>query len=298
MEIRKVVIPIAGYGTRMLPMSLTTPKAMLPIVDRPLLHQVVEEAVACGINQVIIVIGPRQQAPLDYFTRVPQLEAHLEERIRPLLKLREEVQFTYVLQEEYLGLGHAVALTRKAVGDEPFAVMLPDDVIVGHPPPMRRLLKVAQEQNASAIAVEKVPLHQISAYGIIRSSQIEDDLYQVSDLVEKPAAEKAPSDLAIIGRYVFTPRVFDALETISPGAGGELQLTDGLASLLKEQRVFAVRLRGSRFDAGTPIGLLKASIALALKRPEIGPELREWLQHELNQSGTNESDIAPRTTEN
>jgi UTP--glucose-1-phosphate uridylyltransferase len=298
MEIRKVVIPIAGYGTRMLPMSLTTPKAMLPIVDRPLLHQVVEEAVACGINQVIIVIGPRQQAPLDYFTRVPQLEAHLEERIRPLLKLREEVQFTYVLQEEYLGLGHAVAVTRKAVGDEPFAVMLPDDVIVGQPPPMRRLLKVAQEQNASAIAVEKVPLHQISAYGIIRSSQIEDDLYQVSDLVEKPAAEKAPSDLAIIGRYVFTPRVFDALETISPGAGGELQLTDGLASLLKEQRVFAVRLRGSRFDAGTPIGLLKASIALALKRPEIGPELREWLQHELNQSGTNESDIAPRTTEN
>ena len=184
MKIRKVVIPIAGFGVRMLPLSLVTPKAMLPIVDRPLLHQTIEEAVACGIDQVIIVIGPGQQTPFDYLTRSSHLQTGQEEQIKPLLKLREQARFIYVLQEEYLGLGHAVALTRKAVGDEPFAVMLPDDVIVDQQPMVGRLIKVAQEQDASVIAVEEVPLQRISAYGSILPIQIKDGLYQVSDLVE------------------------------------------------------------------------------------------------------------------
>ena len=281
MEVRKVVIPVAGLGTRMLPASRATPKVLLPLVDRPLIHRAVEEAVACGISQVIIVTGPGQEALEGYFTPAPELEARLGDRIRPLLELRERAAFSYVLQEEQLGLGHAVGVARQAVGDKPFAVMLPDDVIVGQPPPMRRLLEAAGQREASVVAVEEVPPERVSAYGVIRPRQVEPDLYQVLGLVEKPPAQEAPSNLAIVGRYVFTPQLFDALERITPGALGELQLTDGVALLMEQQPVYACRLGGRRYDAGTPLGLLETSVALALEREDMGPALREWLRERL-----------------
>ena len=283
MKIEKVVIPVAGLGTRLLPASRATPKVLLPLVDRPILHQAVEEAVACGISQVIIVTGRGQEALADYFTPAPELEARLGDRIRPLLELRERAELSYVLQEEPLGLGHAVGVARKAVGDEPFAVMLPDDVIVGEPPPMRRVLAAAQQREASVVAVEEVPLERIGAYGVILPRQVEPDLYRVLGLVEKPPVQEAPSDLAIVGRYVFTPQLFDALERTTPGALGELQLTDGIALLLEEQPVYACRLGGRRYDAGTPLGLLQTSVALALEREVMGPVLREWLRERLEE---------------
>ena len=286
MEVRTAVIPAAGWGTRMLPASKAVPKNLLPLVDRPMVHYIVEEAVEAGLTRIVLVTSPGKDALADYFSPSPELEAFLRDKGRshllsPVQRLMDAAEFTTVPQEEQLGLGHAVLTARDAVGDEPFAVLLPDDLIVDDVPAIGRLLAVARELRASVVAVEEVPPERISAYGAIAPRPLADGLYQVLGLVEKPSPDKAPSNLGIVGRYVLTPEVFPALERVEPGAGGEIQLTDGLAGLLATQGVYAHRLHGTRYDAGNPVGLLQASVALALRRPEMASQVREVLAREL-----------------
>ena len=286
MEVRTAVIPAAGWGTRMLPASKAVPKNLLPLVDRPMVHYIVEEAVQAGLTRIVLVTSPEKDALADYFSPSPELEAFLRERGRshllsPLQRLMDAAEIRSVPQEQPLGLGHAVLTARDAVGDEPFAVLLPDDLIVDDTPAIGRLLAVAQEHEASVVAVEEVAPERISAYGAIEPREVSAGLYQVLGMVEKPQPDEAPSNLGIVGRYVLTPEVFPALEHVEPGAGGEIQLTDGLALLLQHQGVFAQRLHGTRYDAGTPVGLLQASVALALRREDIAPQVREALAREL-----------------
>jgi UTP--glucose-1-phosphate uridylyltransferase len=288
MDVRKAVIPAAGMGTRMLPASRTVPKELLPVVDRPIIHYAVEEAIAAGITHIIIITAAGKEALAEYFTPSPKLEAHLNARgetdlLSTMRRVWNGAQFTYVIQKEQLGLGHAVLMAREAVGDEPFAVLLPDDILIGGPPALGRVLEVASRYQASVIAVEEVAKSRVTAYGIIQPRELADGVFQVLGLVEKPSSEEAPSDLGIVGRYVLDPRVFSALERIAPGARGELQLTDAIGLLLKEQPVYACRLPGTRYDAGFPLGLLQTSVALALEREDVGPPLREWLNRMLKE---------------
>ena len=286
MEVRTAVIPAAGWGTRMLPASKAVPKNLLPLVDRPMIHYIVEEAVDAGLTRIVLVTSPGKDALADYFSPSPELEAFLREKGRshllaPVQRLMDAAEFRSVSQEEALGLGHAVLTARDAVGDEPFAVLLPDDLIVDDVPAIGRLVAVARERGASVVAVEEVPMERISAYGAIDPREVSEGLYEVLGLVEKPPPDEAPSNLGIVGRYVLTPEVFPALEQVQPGAGGEIQLTDGLVRLVEEQGVFAHRLQGTRYDAGTPVGLLQASVALALRREEMASQVREALAWEL-----------------
>ena len=283
MQVRKAVIPAAGWGTRMLPASKAVPKELLLLVDRPMIHYIVEEAVASGITQIIIITSSGKEALEAYFSPAPELESTLEakgeeHRLAELRSLTDKAEFSYVLQEEQLGLGHAVLMARQAVGDEPFAVLLPDDIILGQSPALSQLLAVAREREASVVAVEEVPRERISAYGVVSAKMVEDGLFEVLGLVEKPAPEEAPSNLGIVGRYVLTPEVFEALARVTPGAKGELQLTDGIALLLEHQRVYAYRFQGTRHDAGNPLGLLQTAVALALRRDNLAPGLLQWLR--------------------
>jgi UTP--glucose-1-phosphate uridylyltransferase len=286
MHVRKAVIPAAGMGTRMLPASLAVPKELLPLVDRPIIHYAVEEAVAAGVTQFVIIIAPGKEALADYFIPAPTLEADMKARggtdpLSGVRRLREAAQFTYVVQQQQLGLGHAVLMAREAVGDEPFAVLLPDDVILGPSPALGRLLQVAHRYQAGVIAVEEVPRDRVNAYGVINPRELEDGVFEVMGLVEKPSPQEAPSNLGIVGRYVLPPQVFDALERTPPGARGELQLTDAIALLLEGQRIYASCFQGARYDTGTPLGLLQASVALGLERDGLGPALRAWLERLL-----------------
>ena len=290
MEVRTAVIPAAGWGTRMLPASKAVPKNLLPLVDRPMIHYIVEEAVQAGLTRIILVTSPGKDALADYFSPAPELEAFLRDKGRspllaPVQRLMDAAEFSTVPQEEQLGLGHAVLTARHAVGDEPFAVLLPDDLILDDAPAIGRLLAVARERQASVVAVEEVPMERISAYGAIEPRAVAEGLYQVLGLVEKPPPDEAPSNLGIVGRYVLTPEVFAALEQLQPGAGGEIQLTDGLSRLLESQGVYAHRLHGTRYDAGNPVGLLQAAVALALRREEMGSQVREVLNKELGYPG-------------
>ena len=286
MRIRKAVIPAAGLGTRMLPASKAVPKEMLPLVDRPMIHYIVEEALDAGITQVIIVTSTGKDALADYFEPLPSLVATLVERgqaeaAAALRRVTEEAELVFVYQHDQLGLGHAVYTARHAVGDEPFAVMLPDDVIVGPEPAIGRLVAVAQERGASVVAVERVSGERISAYGVIAPEVVSEGVYRVLGMVEKPAPEMAPSDLGIVGRYVLTPEVFEAFSHATPGAKGELQLTDSIAALIGTQGVYACEFPGTRYDAGNPLGLVQTATSLGLDRPDIGPALREWLEARL-----------------
>ncbi len=288
MDVRKAVIPAAGLGTRQLPTSKAVPKELLPLVDRPMLHYIVEEALDAGLSQIIIVTSQGKDAMANYFDPSPQWEELLDRRGETSLaaamrRVRQEAEFTYVRQHQQLGLGHAVHTARHAVGDEPFAVMLPDDIIAGgEAPAIGELIETASANDASVVAVEQVPRERIGSYGVVEPGETDGDVTRVLSLVEKPAPEDAPSDLGIVGRYVLTPELFGAMERVTPGAGGELQLTDGIALLLEEQPVFARRFSGIRYDAGNAMGLLRASVSLALRRPDIGPGLRAWLENELN----------------
>ena len=288
MDVRKAVIPAAGLGTRLLPVSKVVPKELLPIVDRPLLHYIVEEALDAGITQIIIVTSKGKKSIADYFDPAPHLENMLKERgeffsAAAMRRVRTEAEFTFVRQNEQLGLGHAIYTARHAVGDEPFAVLLPDDIIDAPTPVTGQLLATAQRYNASVVAVEEVLPEHISDYGVIKSVDVTEGVYRVLGLVEKPSAEDAPSNLGIVGRYILTPEVFDAVSRITTGVKGELQLTDGIALLMAKQKVYARRFQGLRHDAGNPLGLIKASVSLALKRPELGPALKEWLQAKLEE---------------
>lgn len=288
MDVRKAVIPAAGLGTRLLPVSKVVPKELLPIVDRPLLHYIVEEALDAGITQIIIVTSKGKKSIADYFDPAPHLENMLKERgeffsAAAMRRVRTEAEFTFVRQNEQLGLGHAIYTARHAVGDEPFAVLLPDDIIDAPTPVTGQLLATAQRYSASVVAVEEVLPEHISDYGVIKSVDVTEGVYRVLGLVEKPSAEDAPSNLGIVGRYILTPEVFEAVSRITTGVKGELQLTDGIALLMAKQKVYARRFQGLRHDAGNPLGLIKASVSLALKRPELGPALKEWLQAKLEE---------------
>jgi len=284
-EVRKAVITAAGWGTRFLPATKAQPKEMLPLVDRPLIQYAVEEVIASGLRQVILVTAQGKRALEDYFDHSFELEALLKERGETRLweevrRLSNMVDMVYVRQKQMLGLGHAVLTARGAVGEEPFALVLPDDVFEGPVPLIAQLLEVRRKYGGSILAVERVPGEEVSRYGIIKAKPVAERVYEVLDLVEKPPREEAPSDLAIIGRYILEPAVFPALEATHPGRGGEIQLTDGLR-LLPRGRLFALEFQGQRYDAGTPLSWLKATMALALRHPEWGTPLREYLRQLL-----------------
>jgi UTP--glucose-1-phosphate uridylyltransferase len=283
-RIRKAVFPAAGLGTRFLPATKASPKEMLPLVDKPLIQYGVEEAIASGVEQVILVTGRGKTAIEDHFDVSKELEMLLEEKgkkqlLREVREISSMVDFAYVRQKEALGLGHAILCARHLVGDEPFAVFLGDDVIDSRVPAMRQLIDVYRRYHASVLAVVRVPRTQISAYGVIDPERMgEERLYRVRDLVEKPPVERAPSELAVIGRYVLTPGVFAKLADTKPGKGGEIQLTDGLRALLVDEPIYAVEVEGDRYDAGDKLGFLKATVSFALKRPDLREEFRKFLK--------------------
>jgi UTP--glucose-1-phosphate uridylyltransferase len=287
MRVRKAVFPAAGWGTRFLPATKAQPKEMLPLVDKPVIQYAVEEAVAAGIEQVIIVTSSQKRAIEDHFDLSFELERLLEdkgeiEKLRQVRAISDLVQIAYVRQKEQLGLGHAVLMAKDLIGHEPFAVLLPDDVVIGERPAIGQLIHAYQQTSGSVLAVAEVPAAEVSRYGIVGTTKPKDTsdprLHQVTKLVEKPAAGNAPSNLAIIGRYVLTPKIFDKLEQTQRGSGGEIQLTDAIEALMAEQSVFAYEFEGTRYDAGTTMGWLKATIELALARPDLGTELRAHLR--------------------
>ena len=283
MHIRKAVILAAGYGTRFLPATKVIPKEMLPLVDRPAIQHVVEEAVRAGLRQIILVTAAAKRAVEDHFDREFELERWLEQKgsgqqAEEMRRLAEMAEIVCVRQKERLGIGHAVRMARSLVGDEPFALFFPDDIIESEVPAIQQLMDVFHRRGGSVLAVQRLPREELSHYGIIEPKQLEERVYQVLRIVEKPPASEAPSDLAAVGRYVLTPAIFDALERTPTGAGGEIQLTDGIGLLIGEEPVFACRYEGERFDVGRPLGLLKASLSMALRRPDLGPELRSYLR--------------------
>ncbi|MEE8374146.1 MAG: UTP--glucose-1-phosphate uridylyltransferase GalU [Dehalococcoidia bacterium] len=284
MKVRKAVITAAGLGTRFLPATKSVPKEMLPLVDKPAIQYVVEEAVASGIEHIIIVTAAGKHAIENHFDRTVELENALSQKgndkaLREVRRISELATVCYVRQKEQLGLGHAVLVAKDLVCDEPFAVFLPDDIIEAEVPAMKQMLQVHEQYGCSVIAVETVPPEETSSYGIISPKQVDDRVYQVLGLVEKPEPEVAPSNLGIVGRYVITPEIFAMLEKARPGKLGEIQLTDALHLLLEQQKMYACRFEGVRYDTGTPLGLLKASVEFALRSPELGADFSEYLRH-------------------
>ncbi len=285
MRVRKAVFPAAGWGTRFLPATKAQPKEMLPLVDKPVIQYAVEEAVAAGIEQVIIVTSSQKRAIEDHFDIDFELEQLLEQRgdidmLRQIRHISDLADIAYVRQKEQLGLGHAVLVAKEIVGHEPFAVILSDDVVVSERPCIGQLIHAYTQTHSSVVAVMEVPPEETSRYGGIAGEQADGDdrLYRMTDIVEKPKPENAPSNLAVIGRYVLTPKIFEKLEQTPRGAGGEIQLTDAIEALMQEQDVYGYAFEGVRYDAGTSMGWLKASVELALERPDIGGEFREYLR--------------------
>ena len=286
MKIRKAVITAAGWGTRFLPATKSQPKEMLPLVNKPLIQYTVEEAVSCGVELVVIVTALGKRAIEDYFDRSFELEQVLEQKgetklVEEIRRLSSMVDITYVRQKEQLGLGHALLSTKRIIGDEPFLLLLPDDLFEQQELVLKNMIEIYQWYQASVIAVKQVAEGEISRYGIIEPNRIASRIYKVADLVEKPQLAEAPSDLAIMGRYVLTPEIFQILEDTPPGRNGEFQLTDGLKRLAKRYPIYAYEFEGERYDAGVPLGWLETSIALALKDPDIGPELKRYLDRLL-----------------
>jgi UTP--glucose-1-phosphate uridylyltransferase len=281
--VRKAVFPAAGLGTRFLPATKASPKEMLPLVDKPLIQYVVEEAVASGIESVIIVTGRGKTDIEDHFDVSFELEQLLRERgkddlLEQVRAISGMARISYVRQREALGLGHAVLQAQDCVGDEPFAVMLSDDIIDSEVPGLKQLLDVYEQYDAPVIGTMQVAGEAISRFGVLDVQEIADGVYQVNDMVEKPPFAEAPSDLAIIGRYVLTPDIFDEIKKTEPGAGGEIQITDAMRALLKKRPFYAVRFKGTRHDAGDKLGFLVANVEFALKRPDLAPEFRAYLK--------------------
>lgn len=282
-RIRKAVFPAAGLGTRFLPATKASPKEMLPLVDKPLIQYVVEEAVASGIESVIIVTGRGKSAIEDHFDISFELEELLRERgkeeeLKQVRAVSEMARISYVRQREALGLGHAIYQARDLVGDEPFAVMLSDDIIDAETPALKQMLDVYEKYDAPVIGTMQVEGEAISRFGVIDAEEVGEGVYKIKDMVEKPPFNEAPSDLAIIGRYILTPDIFDEIEQTQPGAGGEIQITDAMRALLKKRPFYAVRFEGTRHDAGDKLGFLVATVEFALKRSDLAPEFREYLK--------------------
>ena len=287
-KVRKAVFPAAGLGTRFLPATKAMPKEMLPLVDKPLIQYGVEEAKHSGVQNIIIVTGRGKSAIEDHFDVSFELEQLLESRhktdlLNTVRAVSDLINVAYVRQKEALGLGHAVLRAHELVGDEPFAVVLSDDVIDSETPCLRQLLDVYEFYSAPVLALMEVPRENISAYGVVDAEPVahnggRDRLYRIRNLVEKPKAADAPSNLAIIGRYVLTPDIFDSLETIEPGSGGEIQLTDGLRHILRSRPIYGYKFEGTRYDAGDKQGFLRATVELALKRHDLGEAFRCYLK--------------------
>jgi UTP--glucose-1-phosphate uridylyltransferase len=287
MKVRKAVFPAAGLGTRFLPATKAQPKEMLPLVDKPIIQYGVEEAVAAGCDQIVIVTGRGKQAIEDHFDVSYELEKMLEERkktdlLQIVRHISDMIHIAYVRQKEALGLGHAILTARELVGDEPFAALLADDVIDGDVPCLKQMMGVFEEVQCSVIATQVIEGRAISAYGVLKvkpaDGRFNGRLYEILDLVEKPNLEDAPSNLAVIGRYILTPGVFETLAETQAGVGGELQLTDGLRQLLKKEKMYGYVFEGKRHDTGDKLGFLKATVEFALKRPDLGEHMRQYLK--------------------
>lgn len=274
----KAVIPAAGLGTRFLPATKAQPKEMLPLVDKPAIQFVIEEAVASGIDDILIITGRGKRAIEDHFDKSFELEEILEKKkkyelLKQVQRITDLADIHYIRQRDALGLGHAISFAKKHVGDEPFAVLLGDDIVFSKTPCTKQLIKMYQKYKSPIIAVEKVEKHMIEQYGIIDGKPVDDNLYEIMDLVEKPTPDEAPSNLGITGRYILTPEIFDAIEKTKPGKGGEIQLTDALRILSERQNLYAYNFHGKRYDLGNKCNYLKASIEYALRRSEF----RDWL---------------------
>jgi UTP--glucose-1-phosphate uridylyltransferase len=281
--ITKAVFPVAGLGTRFLPATKASSKEMLPVVDKPLIQYAVEEAVAAGITQMVFITGRNKRAIEDHFDKAYELETELQARGK--LKMLEQVQdivpkhvsCIYVRQTEALGLGHAILCARPVVGNAPFAVILADDLIDGDPPVMKQMVDIYARERCSLLAVQTVPREETSSYGIVKTEPGERGMHRITGIVEKPRPENAPSNLAVVGRYVLTSEIFGHLEKVRPGASGEVQLTDGIAALLNEQRALAYEFQGARHDCGSKLGYLQANVLYALRHPEIGNDFSVFL---------------------
>jgi len=288
MRIRKAVLPVAGLGTRFLPATKAQPKEMLPIVDKPLVQYAVEEVAASGIPMVVFVTGRGKQAIENHFDLSAELEQELagrgkEELRRQLHSISGMLRFAYVRQQVPRGLGDAILTARDVVDEEPFAVLLSDDVMVNEPPCLKQMLKVFERYESSVIAIQRVPRQTVSNYGVIRGHLVDEPgwekrLYRLEDMIEKPSPREAPSNLAVVGRYILTPTIFEALSATTPGAGGEIQLTDGLRRLLARERVYGYVFEGKRYDAGDKLGFLEATVEIALQRPDLGRAFRKYLK--------------------
>ena len=282
-EITKAVIPAAGLGTRFLPATKSMPKEMLPLIDRPVIQYVVEEAVASGIDDILIITGRGKRAIEDYFDNSPELEMHLrqhhkEELLKQIQDISSMVDIHYIRQREPRGLGDAVLRAEKHVGDEAFAVLLGDDIIVNEVPCTRQLIEIFQKYECSVLAVEPVPDHKISSYGIIKGTPRENGLYLIEDIVEKPTPDKAPSNVGAIGRYILNPEIFDCIKHTKAGVGSEVQLTDGIRLLGESQKIYAYSFTGRRYDTGDLAGYVEAIMEFALKNPEIRDSLLDHMK--------------------
>jgi UTP--glucose-1-phosphate uridylyltransferase len=287
MKVRKAIIPAAGLGTRFLPATKAMPKEMLPIVDKPTIQYIVEEAVEAGVEDIIIVTGKGKRAIEDHFDNSFELEQNLLEKgkldlLREVRKSSKMVDIHYIRQKEPKGLGHAVWCARKFIGDEPFAVLLGDDIVRAETPCLRQLIDQYDRYRASIVGVKPVPEHEVSRYGIVDGKEIDRGLYKISGLVEKPKKELAPSNVAVMGRYVLSPRIFDILSEQTPGAGGEIQLTDAIARLNEHEAVYAYEFEGMRYDVGEKLGFLLTTIDFALRRDDLRYDLLQYMQRALD----------------
>ncbi|VVE90331.1 UTP--glucose-1-phosphate uridylyltransferase GalU [Pandoraea bronchicola] len=283
--VTKAVFPVAGLGTRFLPATKASPKEMLPVVDKPLIQYAVEEAAAAGITEMIFVTGRNKRAIEDHFDTAFELEAELEAKNKQALLdvvhsiKPQHIDCFYVRQPKALGLGHAVLCAEKLVGDEPFAVILADDLLDGDPPVLKQMVDLYNQYHNSIIGVEEIPIEQSRSYGIVAGNEWgEKDIVKLTNIVEKPAPEDAPSNLGVVGRYVLRPRIFDCIREIDPGSGGEIQLTDAIQKLMQDEVVLAYRYKGKRFDCGSKLGYLKATVEFALRHPELKDAFREYLR--------------------
>jgi len=281
----KAVFPVAGLGTRFLPATKAMPKEMLTVVDKPLIQYAVEEAIAAGITELIFVTGRSKRAIEDHFDKAYELENELEQKNKKdLLEIIQNIKpshvdCVYVRQAEALGLGHAILCAEKLVGDDPFAVILADDLLTGSPPVLDQMIKIFQHYRCSIIGVEKISPEQSRSYGVIDGKKWNDNIFQLANIVEKPAPENAPSNMGVVGRYVLTANIFSQIRQLNPGAGGEYQLTDAIQSLIQKEQVLAYEYEGIRYDCGSKLGYLKATVEFALNHPEVGAEFAEFLKN-------------------
>lgn len=282
-QVKKAVFPVAGLGTRFLPATKASPKEMMPVVDKPLIQYAVEEAVAAGITDMIFVTGRTKRAIEDHFDKAYELETELALRQKTAMlefvhkMIPKNINCIYIRQQEALGLGHAVLCAKPAIGNDPFAVLLADDLLDGNPPVLKQMTDVYDYYRCSVLGVMDVPKSETKSYGIVNAKPIAERLERIEGIVEKPAPDEAPSTLAVVGRYVFTPHIFQYLENVKPGTGGEIQLTDGIAAMLKDEQVLAYRYDGQRYDCGSKLGYLQATVEFGRRHPEVGEEFSSYL---------------------